>query len=484
MSNITAQSPIRYTIDNLNSTASGVICTNSSTSIDLTGAARVTAISVPRIQPAKTFIYLAFRVNSFWGKISTSGTFSAFTDQTLSYDNLAGNGNTPAELEALSDVPALAGQRIGIAIALASQDPDNAIPSCTVSFTCLNDSQRLTMSEYSPVYALGQDSQLISVKAGSSTNSGGNVEVLAKIISPDGADSGWKSLESLAGQKAQSIQFRADYRVNALNSGSAAVSQAYAVYSDGTSIVSGLTDGEIISLTQDWYMPVKSCRLTVRHAPLVNATISASVCFRSKPVIVQGDQLGIGAGGRKTFQITNSRGIRYDTFRLFFDGSQIYSGFELNCEAGRVTCEAPEGVIVSCDYEYGWDQETWENMTLTNRLSQTDYDVSEFRINHSGDNKSVCAVKLTLGMTSGRITNEVLGTGTGRAKTFRLTHRILDGKISLTSNNSALSSKNWTVLDDPQYVSIAAPAGQTLRASYDWISETPCVYQFAAVFAE
>lgn len=484
MSNITTINPIRFNIDSLNSTASGVIYTNSSNSIDLTGAAKVTAISIPRTQPANTFIYLAFRVNNVWGRLSTSGTFSALANQTLSYDNLAANGNTPAQLEALTNIPALAGQRIGIAIALASQDPVNAVPSCSVKFTCLNDTQKLTMTEYSPVYDLGRASQITALNADKVTNSGGNVEVLAKIISPEGTDSGWKSLESLTGQKAQSIQFRADYRVPALNTGSAKVSQAYAVYSDSSSIVSGLTDGEIISLTQDWYIPVRTCRLTVRHAPLINSTLRAAVCFREKPVQVQGESLGIGSGGRKTFQVKNSRGIRYDSFRLYFDGSQIYSGFELNCEAGRVTCEAPEGVIVACDYEYGWDSETWENMTLSQRLIESEYDVSEFRLTHTDNNKSVCAVKLTLGMTSGRINNEVLGTGTGKAKTFKLSHKVLDGKIAITSNNSALSTKNWGLLDDPQYISIAAPAGQTLRASFDWISETPCIYQFAAVFAE
>ena len=484
MSNIIIQNPIRYNIDNLNSIASGVLYSNSSSNVDLSGASSVSAINIPRTQPPGTAIFLAFRVNNLWGKITASGTFTAFTNQTLSYDNIATNGNSPESLEALSNIPALAGQRIGVAVALSSSDKTNAVPSCTVKFSCLSDSQKLTSTEYSPVYELGQDSQIISLKAETVTNSGGNVELLAKIISPDGTDSGWRALESLNGKKAQSVQFRADYRVPSLNTGSAQVSQAYAVYSDGSSIVSGLTDGEIISLTQDWYIPVKSCRLNVRHAPLVNASLKAAVCFRDKPILVQGEHLGVGSGARKTFELTKTRGIRYDTFRLFFDGSQIYSGFELNCEAGRVTCEAPEGVIVSCDYEYGWDKETWESMTLTQRISESDYDVSEFRLTHPDDNKSVCAIKLTLGMSSGKISGEVLGTAAGRAKTFKLSHRVLDGKISIPSNNAALASKNFTLLDDPQYISIAAPAGQTLRANYDWISETPCVYQFAAVFAE
>lgn len=87
-------------------------------------------------------------------------------------------------------------------------------------------------------------------------------------------------------------------------------------------------------------------------------------------------------------------------------------------------------------------------------------------------------------MTSGHINNEVLGTATGNARSYRLAKRVLDGKITITTNGNTLSTKNWRLLDDPQYISVAAPAGQTVRASYDWLSETPTVYQFAGVFAE
>jgi len=198
----------------------------------------------------------------------------------------------------------------------------------------------------------------------------------------------------------------------------------------------------------------------------------------------RGETLGIGSGGRKTFQLAHTGGIKYDSFKLYYDNIQVFDTFELNCEVGRVTCEAPEGVIVSCDYAYGWDYEQWHQMTLTSRYAMEDYDQSEFRYSQTDNTKSMAAIKIVLGMTSGHITGEVIGNGAGTARSYKLSHRILDGKISLTANNATVNSKNWLLLDDPQYVSVAAGSGQVIRATYDWISESPVVYQFAAVFAE
>ena len=102
----------------------------------------------------------------------------------------------------------------------------------------------------------------------------------------------------------------------------------------------------------------------------------------------------------------------------------------------------------------------------------------------SDNAKSAAALKLQLIMSSGTITNEQIGKTAGTAKSYRLSHIINDGKISITANGTALSSKYWSLLDDPQYISVAAPAGQILRASYNWVSESPRVYQFTAVFSE
>ena len=484
MANIISQNPIRYQIDTLTQELSGVLASNSSSSVDLTSANKITGITAGGIQPAGTERYFAFRVNGSWGKLTTAGAFQAFSTNSTDFAVIKANGNTSAQLAALSDVPGLAGKRIGIAIALSTTDPDNAVPTARLEFSCVTSTQKLQNTQYSPVYDLGDGSQIISLNADTQSSGSGSVDVLAQATLPDGTLSDWKAVDTFAGQKCKALQFRGDYKVTSTGSGSAQIVSANVVYSDGSSLANGLTEGAIITKTQDWYMPLHHCRLTVNHAPLEDSTIKAYVAFREQPKDIKGETLGIGSGGRKVFQLLHTGGIKYDSFRLYYDNVQVFDTFELNSEVGRVTCEAPEGVIVSCDYAYGWDFEEWHAMTLSSRLSMDSYDQSEFRYSQPENSKSMAAIKIVLGMTSGHINNEVLGTGSGTARSYKLSHRILDGKISLTASNSTLNAKNWVLLDDPQYVSAAAPSGQVVRASYDWISETPIIYQFAAVFAE
>ncbi|MBQ4430956.1 MAG: hypothetical protein II877_05595, partial [Synergistaceae bacterium] len=129
MANITSQDPIRYQIDNLSQKLTGVIASSPSSYVDLTGADYVKAVNITGTQPANSFRYFAFRVNNQWGKITTSGTFSAFADNNSEYSNIETNGNTPEQLAALTNIPGLAGQAVGVAIAMSTTDPANSLPS-------------------------------------------------------------------------------------------------------------------------------------------------------------------------------------------------------------------------------------------------------------------------------------------------------------------------------------------------------------------
>lgn len=487
MANITSQNNIRYNIDQLNPSSTGVITTKGN-AVNLTQASTVSKIIINGTQPASCSRYFAFKVNNSWGKLSTSGTFTAFSSQTLTYDYLAANGNTPAQLTALTSIPALAGKTFDIAIALGSDDPiNNGVPTCSLSFSCVSNSQVLTTTQTSPEYALGSQSQIISLTAETTQSSGGSVNVQARITRPDGTVSDWGALNSFSGQKASAVQFRGAYTASTVGTSQAKIESANILYSDGTAIMNGANSGDLITLTQDWYMPVNNCRLTVKHAPLEDARIDASIALRSSPVQILRENIGVGTGARKMYQLAHTTGLKYDTLRLYYDNVQVFSEYEFNCEAGRVTCEAPEGVIITADYEYGWSNEVWEPMTLSSRLSMDGYDQSEYRYSMPDSekgNKSVSALKLSMSVESGHITNEKLGTSTGKTQSFRLTRRINDGSITLTANGAAIPAKNWKLLDDPRHVAVTAAYGQTIRASYDWISDTPTVYEFYAVYSE
>lgn len=490
MANVTAQNNIRYNIDNLKTATYGVITSNNGSELKCPTGSQVKGFSFDYTQPTGTEIYMLFREgsNGTWFKLKTDGTKQDLSlTGDLNFETLQMYGNTINELKNLTRITAFENKNISYSIGLQSADlAQNGAPQIKFGLKILSDTQLLQKTETSPVYDLGKEGQISKISVDTNNTSGGTTTVTAQITKPDGSTSGWVDPASLAGEKATNIQFQALYKVTKVNQGSASLTETRMLYTDGSTVVSGLASGEIYSSTNDWFINVSQCRITVRHAPLIVSNIRAAVAFRTKPIIVHNENLGKGSGVRKTFQLAHINGIRYDSITLYYDNEQVYQDYEINTHVGRVTCTAPEGVIVTCDYEYNWDLEEWHDIALTDRTSMMDYDVSEFKytLPESSERRSVCAVKIILDMDEGKITNEVLGIGTGITTTYKLSHIIKDGNITLTANNTAIASKNWIVLDDPQYVRVNAPIGQTIRASYDWISEPPCVYQMAAVFAD
>ncbi len=134
MAHITAQDNIRYCIDKLSLRVSGCVASAASAPVNLARASRVYGIAVGGNQPPNTYRYFAFKVGGKWGKLSATGTFLAFAENSATFDNLEQFGNISSDLSVLSNVPALAGQSFGIAIALASDDPDNAVPTAALTF--------------------------------------------------------------------------------------------------------------------------------------------------------------------------------------------------------------------------------------------------------------------------------------------------------------------------------------------------------------
>lgn len=482
MANITSQNNIRYCIDNLDTNSYGTFITDSF-AINCTNATSCTGFNLSYSMPANSFLYFLFLISGSWCRLNTSGQAEIISSVNPDFDTLQQKGSTPAELLALSNIPAFVGKNIGVAVGLSSSDPANSLPRVKLSVKCVTGSQILQTSRYSPVYDL-QNSQILKINAPMTQSGSGKVTLYAQAKDKENNLSAWLPVENLYGKFINSLQFRADYSVNNIDNSSASLDAAQIVYSHGNSITDDGTSGELISHTENWYMNIRQCRMTVKHAPLQLSKIRAFAAMRKAPAIVKNENLGIGTGARKTFQLAHTGGIKYDSLQIYFDNVRQYSDFEINTQVGRITCNAPEGVIITCDYEYGWDNEDWQEMNLQHLLSFMDYDQSEFILTLPDNSLSVCAVKISLDMQSGNITKENIGKGTGKSQTYKLSRRVDDGSITIYQNNSVLSEKNYFLHDDTQFITISAASGAALTASYKWISDTPIIYQFAAVFAE
>ena len=501
MANITSQNPIRFTIDKLNTGAHALIIAKKGNIINCTNASAVTGFSFTYSQPAGTQIFLAFSTGDSvdpvqmsssgevhavgdddqgaWFRLNSSGYAEIIDTQKITYESLIDEGNSINDLKALTNIPAFKGYNVRIAIALYSPDPTNAIPAVKIAIKVRNDTQTTQKIEYSPIYELGQNTQLINVIAKTEISNNASISVEG-CINENGI---WKSVNSLAGSEAQKLQLRAIMNAPQIGSSIAKINEVNIIYSEGTGIINGDGTSEIVSKTHNWYKDVKHCRAIIKHAQLKESSMKVFASFRGQPSSVVNETLGTGDGELHTYQLKQKIRVNFASVKLYFDGIQTFGNFEVNCEVGRITCTAPQGVIISCDYDYNWQDETWQELTLKSLTRKDEYDESEYYL-RSSTAGSITALKIAFYMKSGHINNESIGTGKGKDYTYKLAHHVKDGNITITANNASLSKNNYYVLEDSQYVKIAAVNGQTLKASYDWISETPTVYNFHAVFSE
>ncbi len=484
MAYILSQNNIRYTIDKILTETYGILFTKSGNELDFSEVSSVPSIYLNFSKPANSEIFIAFLINNTWCRITNTGGLVSFSTTMPDINLLRSNGNTPESLQAVSNFNIFTGKKVGLAIGLYTTDKVNAVPKIKIAFNVTYNTQRLSCTELSPVYDFEEPVTVNNISFSHDTNAGGSASLYARAVSSDGEQIDYTDINYLKGQRVSSIQFKAEYLVPEVGAASAKINNVDLIYSPAKALTSGVTSGEIISLTQNWFMNLSQVRMNVKHKKLINSQIKAQCALRNSPSIVTGEILGTGTGGRLVFGLSNTWGLKYDTIKLYYDNQRVYSDFEFNTQTGRITCTPPEGAIVSCDYACEWGKEIWQDMSLTSRYELDDIEISEFRLSTDENNKTVCAVKIILEMTEGKITGEILGTGSGISQTFRLSHRVNEGNIKIYSNGQALSNKNWYLLDDPQYVRIAAPRNAKITANYDWISETPEVYQFASVFGE
>lgn len=472
---------IYYSYDSLSTLTYGTILTQKGAEINCSQADTVKSFNITYNQPTGTNIFMAFNTGGNWFKLNSAGNAVNISTATPTFADLAENGNTIPQLLALTNIPAFANKLIRVIIGLSAEQSASSMPRIKFSLNGTITEQLTQKTEYSPVYELGEDAAITNITYEGSSANGGSISLKAQAELPDGTSTGWLDPSDIQGIHAKNIQLRALFSAPTIGSSLASLSEAEISYYNSTySAVQG--KGDIITISQDWHMNISQCRVNLRHSPLELSTMKVYTALRKSPILVLSEQLGIGSGSRKTFQMKHSNGIKYDTVKVYYDGVQIFSGWELNGEVGRITCSAGSGVIVSCSYEYGWDEETWHELTLTNRYSLEDYDESEYRLDTDLDGYSVCAIKISLATTSGSITGESLGNGTGNAKTYKL-KRKASKTPTIYSDGSPLDGKNYRLLDDPKYIRIAGPAGKPLTANYKWISETPKIYQLTAVFS-
>ena len=473
-----------FTHDELSFKSWGVIVSKPGNGIDCRMMQAVTGLVIDESKPYRTHIYIAFSDDGDnWYKLTNSGTQNICSGD-IGYDTLRLYGNSTDDLFG-ADYSSWPGKIIRVAIALDSVDPDNYIPAIKLSAVGKQTGKTTSFTEYSPVFTLGDNAVVTGIPYDTITSGGASVTVTAKLFFDDGTESNWITPEQAKGKSAKSVQLKADYLSSATRESSAKISQLYVSYfKSGTG--APMTSGRIYSVTQDWYMKVKSARITIKHSHNEESTLSVYSTFRKSPGHVVKENLGIAPSGRKTFELAHKGGISYDSFRLYADNALLSSGYELNSESGRVTLTAPEGSIITCSYDYGWDKETWTPMTLTRHDIYDDYDLSEFSVDVEDANNSISAFMIETNCISGHEGNDFLGIMSGTVQTFEFKHRPTNIPHieygTMQGGEYGISSKNFAIINDSRIVRVAAPIGKVIRANYDWQSEPIQIFQVSAVY--
>lgn len=225
---------------------------------------------------------------------------------------------------------------------------------------------------------------------------------------------------------------------------------------------------------------ISRAHLVVKHQNVADAEITAEIALRDGVKFVKGEVIGIGTGRQQTVSLEHTSNVTTYKFALYFDGVAQANGFEFSPTTGQVTFIAPNGAIVSADYFYDWAPETFVAMTKTGTYpDRRDQTCATTQFSYDGAAGTVATIRLKLSRGTGTATNEIISTGTGSARGFKLAHQAISGTVSISP-----APTSWRLDSAQNTVIVTAPAGNAIRISYRWKGKPFSVQSFACTFNE
>lgn len=471
-----ATNTMRYGFDGFSFNKSGLITAKQPW--DCTAVSEVNGFTITKAIPANCDIRIAFAIDSKIQKLSATGTLTDLLTQSYTTDSILSEGNTVAELEALTSIPVFVGKSITPIIAMIAPPDAEVLPSIKLALKTKSKQDQYTKVEQSSEYVLAaEDVDIVDASAVIDATAGGSVLVEASIYT-GGAWSDWQAVQAVKGKKASKIKYRATYAVTALGISSAKVTRTAVTYKTNNANVSGLT-AELITTTKDLGGKMRYIRALVKHDRLKDSTIKTYVSFRGAPKNRDKYPIGSGTGERQTINLPDS-GINHNTLQLFTASRQLYD-FDYNLETNQVMIIADKDTSIYASYGYDWGKEDWREMQAgttqpyvdTPNLYSTNYSYALV----DGENaKGIASIKIVLAKTEGKVTDELIGTGTGGQQMFVLSHIAKADTLAIPGASFSL--------DDNNILTVVAPKGQQLKVSYDWISETPILRGYFVAWNE
>lgn len=480
---------IRYGTDEFTFNKMGLI---TATPLDCTALTSVTGFTIAGNQPANTSRAVVFKVDGTYYKLSGAGsaTLTAVATQSITADSVLAEGNSVADLTAITAIAGFVGKSVGVSIGLMAPGDTTDFPTLSLSINGSSSSSQAVLTSVSSVYSLASEAvEIIDLAAQVTALNGGSADVQV-ALQQNGVWTSFMPLVQAKRQKATALKYQASYNVATIGTGSAKVDKVTTLYRSNNAAVSG-DIAEIISITEDFSgVGMRFGRLTVKHQVLKDASISAYMAMRATPKTRERIAIGTGNGSRQTLTLKPSgapaadTGVNHNTLRIWHGSSEVF-GFDFNTELSQISTSAADGVTVFASYSYGWEAEKWVEMTKGTTQAYDDPNVNSteftYTLASTDTAKGVAAVKIVLSKPGGTVTGAVLGTATGKTQMFVLPHIAKTASISVVAS---IGTATWTYDYDSRILTVAATKGATVSASYEWIAETPVCVGFVACWNE
>lgn len=474
-----------------------LIITTTANRADVSSFPTLTGFSVVETTPAGTSTRYLVKTSddrATWKAYDASS--SAWKDvatQDITASSVMSEGMSKTALEAVpaSAMTGFVGKSIDIAAAMqTTNDTQPTITSVTVKgesgATVTNQTTDLPMIDTTGDD--GKATEIMNIEVSKTEADGGTATVLASIRDSSNNWSEYKEYTNYITSPATTatgIKFRVVQAVQTAGTGSSAVTSiavkhrmdSVATFSEGT--------GVCVTKTYNFVNNISRAHLMVKH-PLVDDTeVTAQIALRQSPTTVTGEVLGTGNGSSQTVKLANTTGLASHNFVLYFDGvQQAASSYSFSPTDGQVTFAADDGVAVTADYVYGWSKETWVDFTHdTVYPDKNDNTLVDDQFDYiAGDNDpkgSVGTVRVSLIQKTGKEKDVALGTGNGKAQSFKLAHHAKYETIDVKP-----AAATWKFKDNTDVLTVTAKEGEAISVSYNWAARPNYLESIACIFNE
>ena len=455
--------------------------------LNLLDKTKVKGFTISGVQPANTNRKVAFKVDNKWNKLTTEGALSPLPTQAITSDSVLAEGNTVSELTALTNVPSLSGKLVYPAIALYAGDGVTVMPTFGMTVKAEIDTtvDVYTKTSYSQEFVLHNELDVLikSVNVDSDTKGNGKLTLKARYATFDEETaqietwSNYVDLLSVINKKCHKLQIKADYRVSTTDgSDSATLNDVTITYAKEVVAKSdGTTD--LVTLTQKFTNDLTYVHTYIKHKKLIDADLRAYVRLQKTPKKAEFKLIGYGTGARKTYKVIDE-GINQDSLMVYVNGKAVYN-FDFNTETSEITLVADVDVPINATYEFGWELFNYVEMQKgVSQVNDSGAYTTEYSYTipeHEGE-YTVTAIKYELLRPEGKVTNEVIGVGTGKRQIIQLPH--------YARKETIVCNGKWSYDYDSKRLTVIAPADTDIVISYDWSAESPQVYAVMAGWAD